>query len=87
MTTALPAGSTEAAAAEVVSSLVPVWLQFPGYRFIAALLVVGLGRSRWKGGCHCRSHSATAKKPCPRTMIPDSIRGTLFRNGMQLSGE
>jgi len=45
MTTALPAGSTEAAAAEVVSSLVPVWLQFPGYRIVAALLVVVLGVS------------------------------------------
>lgn len=45
MATATPANSTEAAAAEVVSSLVPAWLQFPGYRFVAALLVVGLGVS------------------------------------------
>jgi Small-conductance mechanosensitive channel len=43
--TGLPAESTDAAAAEVVSSLVPAWLQFPGYRIAAALLVVALGVS------------------------------------------
>ena len=44
-TTGLPAESTDAAAAEVVNSLVPAWLQFPGYRIAVALLVVALGVS------------------------------------------
>jgi len=44
-TTGLPAESTEAATAEVVGSLVPAWLQFPGHRLVAALLVVALGVS------------------------------------------
>jgi len=45
MTTTQPAGATEAAAAEVAAALLPTWLQFPGHRVIAALLVVALGVS------------------------------------------
>ena len=44
MTSSQPTATT-AAAAEVVSSLLPTWLQFPGYRVVAALLVVALGVS------------------------------------------
>jgi len=45
MTTTQPAGTTEAAAAEVVTALLPAWLRFPGHRIVAALLVIALGVS------------------------------------------
>jgi small-conductance mechanosensitive channel len=45
MTTIQPAGTTETAATEVASSVLPAWLQFPGHRIVAALLVVALGVS------------------------------------------
>jgi|APHM01.1.fsa_nt_gi hypothetical protein len=44
-TTGLPPESSDAAAAEVVNSLVPAWLQLPGYRNAVALLIVAVGVS------------------------------------------
>ena len=45
MTTVQPIGTTAAAAAEVADTVLPTWLQFPGYRIVAALLVIAVGVS------------------------------------------